>query len=79
MIRLDTISNDSINVIWHEIYDRERRVFKKIDVNKVKNIDAFIDQLINIINDKTVLLTTTLLVKLNRMYYKWLKSKIRDG
>ena len=27
LIKLDTISNDSINVIWPEIYDRETRVF----------------------------------------------------
>ena len=26
LIRLDTISNDSIDVAWREIYDRERRV-----------------------------------------------------
>ena len=38
--------------------ERERKVFKKIDVNKIKNVDVFIDQLINIINNKTVLLTT---------------------
>ena len=43
LIRLDNISNDSINVIWHEIYDRERKVFKKIDANKIKNVDGFID------------------------------------
>ena len=67
LIRLDTISNDSINVVWREIYDRERRVFKKIDANKVKNNDAFIDQLINIINNKIVLLTTTLMVELKRI------------
>ena len=65
LIRLDTISNDSINVIWREIYDRERKVFKKIDANKIKNVDVFIDQLINIINNKTVLLKTTVIVKLN--------------
>ena len=65
LIRLDTISNDSINVIWREIYDRERKVFKKIDANKIKNVDGFIDQLINIINNKTVLLKTTVIVKLN--------------
>ena len=34
LIRLDTISNDSVNVIWREIYDRERKVFKKIDAIK---------------------------------------------
>ena len=59
LIRLDSISNDSINVIWREIYDRERKVFKKIDANKIKNVDGFIDQLINMINNKTVLLKTS--------------------
>ena len=44
---------------------RERKVFKKIDANKIKNVDGFIDQLINIINNKTVLLKTTVIVKLN--------------
>ena len=43
LIRLDTMSNDSINVVWREIYGRERKTFKKIDANKVKNVDAFID------------------------------------
>ena len=42
-MRIDTISNDSIIVIWRAIYDRERKVFKKIDTNKIKNIDDFID------------------------------------
>ena len=54
LIRLETMSNDSINVVWHEIYERERNTFKKIDANKVKNVDAFIDKLINVINNKTV-------------------------
>ena len=65
LIRLDTISNDSINAIWREIYEREIKIFKKIDANKVKNVDVFIDQLINIINSKTALLKTTVIVKLN--------------
>ena len=29
LIRLDTLLNDSINVIWHEIYDRNKKVIKK--------------------------------------------------
>ena len=62
-MRIDTISNDSIIVIWRAIYDRERKVFKKIDANKIRNIDVFIDQLINIINNKSVLLKTTVIVK----------------
>ena len=36
LIRLDTISNDSINVIFREIYDRDINFFKKIDANKIK-------------------------------------------
>ena len=44
---------------------RERKVFKKTDANKIKNVDGFIDQLINIINNKTVLLKITVIVKLN--------------
>ena len=54
-----------MNVIWHEIYERERKVFKKIDANKIKNVDGFIDQLINMINNKTLLLKTTVIVKLD--------------
>ena len=77
LIRLDIMSNDSINVVWREVYGREMKTFKKIDANKVKNVDAFIDQLINIINNNCI-------VKNNcyskvKLYYKWLKSKIRDG
>ena len=57
------MSNDSINVVWREIYERERKTFKKIDANKVKNVDAFIDKLINVINNKTVLLKTAVITK----------------
>ena len=59
------MSNDSINVVWPEIYGTERKTFKKIDANKVKNVDAFIDQLISVINNKTVLLKTIVITKLN--------------
>ena len=65
LITLDTISNDSINVVWCENYERKRKVFKKIDANEIKNVDGFIDQLINIINNKTVLLKITVIVNLN--------------
>ena len=56
--------------------ERERKVFKKIDVSKIKNVDGFIDQLKNIINNKTVLLKTTVIVKLNCTITV---LKIRDG
>ena len=67
LIRLDTISKDSINDVWREISERGRKIFKKIDANKVKNVDDFIDQLINIINNKTILLKTIVIVKLNNI------------
>ena len=76
LIRLDTISNDLINNVWREIYDRERKNFKKIDVNKVKNVDAFINQLINVVNNKIVLLKTTVITKLN---YVISDLKVKSG
>ena len=36
-----------------------------IDVNKIKNVDTFIHQLKNIINNRSVLLKTSVTVKLN--------------
>ena len=76
LIRLDTVSNDLINIVWREIYDRERKTFKKIDVNKVKNVDAFIEQLINVVNNKLVLLKTTVITKLN---YVISDLKVKSG
>ena len=76
LIRLDTMPNDSINVVWRKMYERERKTFKKIDANKLKNVDAFIDKLINVINNKTVFLKTTVITKLSCIIDK---SKIRDG
>ena len=65
LVRLDTILNDSINVIWREIYERDKKGLKKIDVNKIKNVDTFIHQLNIVINNKKQLLKTLIIVKLN--------------
>ena len=65
LVRLDTILNDSISVIWREIYERDKKGMKKIDVNKIKNVDGFIHQLKIIINNKFKLLKTSVIVKLN--------------
>ena len=65
LIRLDTILNDSINVLWHEVYERDRKVFKKIDINKIKSIDIFIHEFNIVINNKKQLLKTLIIVKLN--------------
>ena len=65
LVRLDTILNDSINVVWREIYERDKKMIKKIDVNKTKNVEGFICQLKGIINNKILLLKTSVRVKLN--------------
>ena len=79
LVRLDTILNDSINVIWREIYERDKKGIKKIDVNKIKNVDGFIHQLKNIINNEIVLLKSSVIVKLNLIISDIKeKSKIDD-
>ena len=65
LIKLDTILNDSINIIWREIHERDKKVIKKIDINKIKNVDSFIYELKAIINHKILLLKTSVIVKLN--------------
>ena len=65
LIKLDTILNDSINVIWREINDSYKKAIKKIDINKIKNVDSFIYELKAIINHKILLLKTSVIVKLN--------------
>ena len=42
-----------------------KKGMKKIDTNKIKNIDSFIYQLKDIINNKILLLKTSVIVKLN--------------
>ena len=46
---------------------REKKGLKKIDINKIKNVDTFIHQLNIIINNKKQLLKTLVIVKLNRI------------
>ena len=65
LVRLNTILNDSINVVWREIYERDRKVFKKIDINKIKRVDTFIRKLNIVINNKKQLLRTLIIPKLN--------------
>ena len=50
LIKLGTILNDSINVIQREIHERDKKVMKKIDKNKIKTVDSFIYELKAIIN-----------------------------
>ena len=65
LIKLNTILNDSINVIWRGIHERDRKAIQKIDINKIKNVDSFIYELKDIINHKILLLKSSVIVKLN--------------
>ena len=79
LVRLDTILNDSINVIWGEIYETDKKGLKKIDVNKIKNVNIFICHLNIVINNKKQLLKTLVIVKLNHIISDIkTKSKIDD-
>ena len=79
LIRLDTLLNDSINVIWREICERNKKIIKKIDINKIKSVDTFINKLIIVINNKTHLIRTLVIVKLNRIISDIKeKSKMND-
>ena len=56
-----------------------KKIMKKIDINKTKNVDTFIHQLNIIINNKKQLLKTLVIVKLNRIISDLKeKSKIND-
>ena len=78
LLRLDTILNDSINVIWREIYERDKKGIKKIDVNKIKYADGFIHQLKNIVNNKNVLLKKVVIVKLNGIISELKEKSLMD-
>ena len=57
----------------------DRNFFKKIDINKIKNIDTFIRKLNIVINNKKQLLKTLIIVKLNCIISDIkTKSKIND-
>ena len=56
-----------------------KKIIKKIDINKTKNVDTFIHQLNIIINNKKQLLKTLVIVKINRVISDLKeKSKIND-
>ena len=56
-----------------------KKIIKKIDINKTKNVDTFIHQLNIVINNKKQLLKTLVIVKLNRIISDLKeKSKIND-
>ena len=69
LVRLDTILNDSIKVIRREIYERDKKGLKKIDVNKIKNVDVFMYHLNIVINNKKAIVKNISYCKI-KPYYK---------
>ena len=69
LVRLDTILNNSIKVIWREIYERDKKGLKKIDVHKIKNVDVFMHHLNIVINNKKAIVKNISYCKI-KPYYK---------
>ena len=55
-----------------------KKSIKKIDINKIKNVDSFMYQLKGIINHKVLLLKTSVIVKLN-LIISDIKNKSNTG
>ena len=47
--RIDTIFNDTLNVVWYEIYEKNRKSSKMINIGKHKNIGKYLSKLGDII------------------------------
>ena len=47
--RIDTIFDDTLNVVWYEIYGKNRKSSKIINIGKHKNIGKYVSKLEDII------------------------------
>ena len=53
---IDTILDDALNVAWYEIYGKNRKCSKIINIDTHKDIDGYVSKLTIIINNKLKLL-----------------------
>ena len=53
---IDTILDDALNVVWYEIYGKNRKSSKIINIDTHKDIDGSVSKLTIIINNKLKLL-----------------------
>ena len=53
---IDTILDDALNVAWYEIYGKNRKCSKIINIDTHKDIDGYVIQLTITINNKLKLL-----------------------
>ena len=49
---IDTILDDALNVAWYEIYAKNRKSSKMINIDKHKDIDGYVSKLTDVINNK---------------------------
>ena len=50
--KIDTILDDAINVVWYDIYGKNRKSSKIINIDKHKDIDGYVSKLTAIMNNK---------------------------
>ena len=53
---IDTILDDALNVVWYEIYGKNRKSSKILNIDTHKDIDGYVSKLTIIINNKLKLL-----------------------
>ena len=56
--RIDNIFDDRLNVVWYEIYEKNRKSSKIIDISKHKNIGKYVSKLEDIIINNIKLMST---------------------
>ena len=63
---IDTILDDALNVVWYEIYGKNRKSSKIINIDKHKDIDEYVSKLTDIINNK-IKLTNVMSMRIGRV------------
>ena len=64
--RIDTIFDDTLNVVWYEIYGKNRKSSKMINIDKHKDINGYVSKLTDIINNK-IKLTNVMSMRIGRV------------
>ena len=64
--KIDTILDDALNVVWYEIYGKNRKSSKMINIDKHKDINGYVSKLTDIINNK-IKLTNVMSMRIGRV------------
>ena len=63
--KIDAILNDALNVVWYEIYGKNRKNSEMINIDKHKDI-GYVSKLTDIINNK-IELTNRMSMRIDRI------------